>query len=229
RTEEKESKDFVEHLWARRKVGYLLDQIRATGENKELVAEVIALAKKYGITTPYTSYLIVPDTVVPPPVLRGGPVPPGVPPGGGVPEALLPMGPGTKPKPVVSFAKEAEGGEGRLGDARGGYADNTFKRLKGGGKNGAEKPLEEAKDKKEAYDRARELLRNHDRDAVQAGKLGVDLSVQMAGLRSQSRLERTALRQVRGRTLLEIGGVWIDEGFTAKTTTLVIKAQSNAY
>src|SRR5262249_24674929 len=51
---------FVEDLWARRKVGYLLDQIRANGEKKELVDEVVNLAKRYGITTPYTSYLIVP-------------------------------------------------------------------------------------------------------------------------------------------------------------------------
>ena len=56
---------FVEQLWARRKVGYMLDQIRANGEKKELVDEVTALAKKYGITTPYTSYLIVPDAAVP--------------------------------------------------------------------------------------------------------------------------------------------------------------------
>src|SRR5205085_11158157 len=56
---------FVEEIWARRKVGYLLDQIRLNGEKKELVDEVVALAKKYGITTPYTSYLIVPDGPVP--------------------------------------------------------------------------------------------------------------------------------------------------------------------
>jgi Ca-activated chloride channel family protein len=55
---------FVEGLWARRKVGYLLDQIRSNGEQKELKDEVIALAKKYGIATPYTSYLVVPDTAV---------------------------------------------------------------------------------------------------------------------------------------------------------------------
>ena len=54
-------KAFVEDLWARRKVGYLLDQIRVNGENKEVKDEVISLAKKYGITTPYTSYLVVPD------------------------------------------------------------------------------------------------------------------------------------------------------------------------
>src|SRR5262249_44236937 len=60
-----DDKGFVEPIWARRKVGYLLDQIRANGERKELKDEVIALAKKYGITTPYTSYLIVPDAPLP--------------------------------------------------------------------------------------------------------------------------------------------------------------------
>src|SRR6185437_4319078 len=60
-----EEREFVEQLWARRKVGYMLDQIRANGEKKELVDEVVALAKKYGIATPYTSYLIVPDGPVP--------------------------------------------------------------------------------------------------------------------------------------------------------------------
>src|SRR5207248_9723633 len=65
-----DERTFVEHLWARRKVGYMLDQIRANGEKKELVDEVVTLAKKYGITTPYTSYLIVPDAAVP--VARGG-------------------------------------------------------------------------------------------------------------------------------------------------------------
>src|SRR5262249_52955411 len=60
-----DNREFVEHLWARRKVGFLLDQIRVNGDKKELVQEVISLAKKYGIATPYTSYLIVPDGAVP--------------------------------------------------------------------------------------------------------------------------------------------------------------------
>jgi Ca-activated chloride channel family protein len=58
-------KAFVEDLWARRKVGYLLDQIRTAGTNKELVDEVVRLAKKHGITTPYTSYLVAPDQATP--------------------------------------------------------------------------------------------------------------------------------------------------------------------
>ena len=58
-------REFVEHLWARRKVGFLLDQIRINGEQKELMDEMLTMAKKYGIATPYTSYLIVPDAPVP--------------------------------------------------------------------------------------------------------------------------------------------------------------------
>src|SRR5206468_3150610 len=60
-----EEREFVEQIWARRKVGYLLDQIRANGEKKELLDEVLALAKKYSIATPYTSHLIVPDATMP--------------------------------------------------------------------------------------------------------------------------------------------------------------------
>jgi Ca-activated chloride channel family protein len=52
---------FIEPLWANRKVGYLLDEIRLNGEKKELVDEVIALSKQYSIQTPYTSYLVLED------------------------------------------------------------------------------------------------------------------------------------------------------------------------
>jgi Ca-activated chloride channel family protein len=41
-----------------RKVGYLLDEIRLNGEDRELKEEVIHLATRYGIVTPYTSFLI---------------------------------------------------------------------------------------------------------------------------------------------------------------------------
>jgi Ca-activated chloride channel family protein len=53
--------DFVPRLWATRRVGFLLDEIRIHGETTELRDEVTDLARRYGIVTPYTAYLIVED------------------------------------------------------------------------------------------------------------------------------------------------------------------------
>jgi Ca-activated chloride channel family protein len=53
--------EFIPRLWATRRVGYLLDEIRLHGENSELKDEVTELARQYGIVTPYTAYLIVED------------------------------------------------------------------------------------------------------------------------------------------------------------------------
>jgi Ca-activated chloride channel family protein len=221
-----ESKEFVEHLWARRKVGYLLDQIRANGEKKELVDEATALAKKYGIATPYTSYLIVPDTPVP--VAGAGQ--------GGfagyanhTAAALAPTAPGAAPQSVTKFAKQAQAKPGELGTNRGKFEDEQLKKAPADGKGDGAKALAEAKEKKDAYDKARAALLRRDANGVQAGKLGVDLSLQTNNLRNQVRMEQTALRRVAGRNCMEIGGVWIDEGYEAKMTTVAIKAQSDAY
>ena len=72
---------FVASLWAHRQVGLLLDQIRLSGETPALKDEVVQLAKKFGIVTPYTSYLVVeegavttpPPLTVPRPILRPRP------------------------------------------------------------------------------------------------------------------------------------------------------------
>ena len=47
--------------------------------------------------------------------------------------------------------------------------------------------------------------------------------------RNQNRIEQTAQRRIANRTLIEVGGIWIDTDFTDKTPTLVVKAQSDAY
>ena len=59
--DESSENSFLPKLWATRRVGYLLDEIRLHGENAELRDEVTELARKYGIVTPYTAYLIVED------------------------------------------------------------------------------------------------------------------------------------------------------------------------
>jgi Ca-activated chloride channel family protein len=50
--------DFIPRLWATRKIGYLLNQIRLHGEDRELIDQIVSLSVRYGIVTPYTSYLV---------------------------------------------------------------------------------------------------------------------------------------------------------------------------
>ena len=52
-----EDNNFLPRLWASRRVGWLLEQIRANGESKETRDEVVELGTRYGLVTPYTSYL----------------------------------------------------------------------------------------------------------------------------------------------------------------------------
>jgi Ca-activated chloride channel family protein len=48
----------VPRLWAGRKIGFLLAEIRRRGPADELIEEVVALARRYGIATPYTSIFV---------------------------------------------------------------------------------------------------------------------------------------------------------------------------
>ena len=56
--------DVLPRLWATRKIGYLLTEIRLHGENPELVDAIVDLSIRYGIVTPYTSYLITEDDIL---------------------------------------------------------------------------------------------------------------------------------------------------------------------
>lgn len=49
---------FVSLLWATRRIGDLLNTIRLNGESDELVDSIVSLSIRYGIITPYTSFLI---------------------------------------------------------------------------------------------------------------------------------------------------------------------------
>jgi Ca-activated chloride channel family protein len=50
--------DFLPRLWATRKIGSLLNQVRLQGPDEETVAQIVQLSIRYGIITPYTSYLV---------------------------------------------------------------------------------------------------------------------------------------------------------------------------
>jgi Ca-activated chloride channel family protein len=58
RFEREGGEEFIARLWATRKIGYLLQQIRLHGEQGEMVDEIVELSIRYGIITPYTSFLV---------------------------------------------------------------------------------------------------------------------------------------------------------------------------
>ena len=54
--------EVVARIWAARKVGYLVDEVRLNGESKEVVDEIVRLGTRFGILTEYTSFLAAEET-----------------------------------------------------------------------------------------------------------------------------------------------------------------------
>jgi Ca-activated chloride channel family protein len=59
-------------LWARARVDALLEKIEREGEDQSSIDEIIRLARKYKLVTPYTSFLAVPRALLRPRVIRPG-------------------------------------------------------------------------------------------------------------------------------------------------------------
>jgi Ca-activated chloride channel family protein len=263
-------KAFVEALWARRKVGYLLDQVRVNGENKELVDEIVRLAKKHGITTPYTSYLVAPD--VPASVVQGqgqsgtwhqagtdlkmtaqwqnGLIMPNTPsstPNGAsaqyedggyyaAPEALF----YSFAKPTASATPAATSGMASSGSVAGPSVVTGAPSASAGVDNRGLVKEQMILQGIASTDTA-PVAPAAPAPSVPApsascavplptaGREGVDLSLLVNDLRTQTQVAQATAREVAGRTCRNLNGVWVDEGFTAKTKTVKIKAQSDAY
>jgi Ca-activated chloride channel family protein len=239
------AKNFVEDLWARRKVGYLLDQIRVNGEKKELIDEVVALAKRYGITTPYTSYLLVPDNPIP--VARGAaPAGTTMPANSPVPDvrfhlnttpgALGGSGGGAPNKTVGEFLKEAQSKAGDGAGYRDGFNARALDKVptdpsaQAAGRD--DRVLAGLQLAKAQLDNQRQFkmdLKERNYANLQAGRYGVEWSQNSINLRNQNQLVPTAQRWLGNRNCLEVGGVWIDEAYEAKMATVAVKAMSPAY
>jgi len=239
-----DEKTFVEDLWARRKVGYLLDQIRVNGEKKELVDEVVTLAKRYGITTPYTSYLLVPDG--PLPVARGAGAPGGA---NRLPDVGFHLnGPAAAPPGLVGGGA---GGQMPVGEflkkkaaKGGGGVDGAKLRLEVNEKELAKVPnptnadpkgdttlatLQRAKADLDNLKQFQTELRTGNLAGLQAGRYGVEWSQNSMNLRNQCQLTQNAQRRLGDRNCLEVGGVWIDEAYKSEMKLVTVKAMSEAY
>ncbi len=157
----------------------MLDQIRANGEKKELVDEVVTLAKRYGITTPYTSYLVVPDGPLP----IGRPMPASAWRRRARPFGLARATAAAVRKKVAEFARRFTQGEGKdgAGAARGKLEDEqTCKELARRSRQGRSCPRtplrRPSKKAQDAIARsttlAQKALAGRDLDRVQAGRTG---------------------------------------------------------
>jgi Ca-activated chloride channel homolog len=222
-----DERTFVEGLWARRKVGYLLDQIRVNGEQKELKDEVIALAKKYGITTPYTSYLVVPDGAGPTTQVLGAS------------QRVF----GQPPTPTTYDVDQY-----RRNNPVGDYSTPTimdganFSRSPSGplptspapappAARYMATPLQSAPVQPASGVGFQGLATLAPPLAVtaQTGTEGVNLALVLDDLRTGDKIAQTATKSAAGRTCVEVKGVWVDTGYDAKMPTLKVKAMSAAY
>jgi Ca-activated chloride channel family protein len=242
--------NFVAPIWARRKVGYLLDQIRLHGESGEVKKELRKLAHDYGIATPYTSLLVVPESAAGAssvarrestrrrrrqsssmPMMGGGF-------GGGMGMGGTGM-PGTRPSGMGWSGAMA--GMGGMGGGMGGMGGG-FGRMGGIGQGiGAAESVAPRRGNGRALsaapgrDASESAGSNRDSgasiaDLPSSGKEAIDLAERVADLKTGARAERsTTERTIAGRRFRKVGEAWVDQSFKSSMATLRLRVLGQAY
>jgi len=191
--------EFIDHIWATRKVGYLLDQIRLNGESSELRDEVIALARTYGIVTPYTSYLVVEDNIGPleeegHPLYDPHPTPP------------TPMPPYIPPPNEVGIP----------------YYTAPSDYPKTSGKSKQEEEILEAMD---SISESKGSLSS----PGAMGKKGAQMSKVLSEMKNAQIDEQTITKTIGEKVFILRNGIWIDTKYQKNMKLLKIKFGSPAY
>lgn len=211
---------FVPRLWAIRKVGYLLDEIRLHGETPELKDSVVQLGKKFGIVTPYTSYLVVED--VPMPVANNRPPPPPHP--WRVEEDTMRrdrFAPQAEAPAPTTAADKNKGGD----DEGGSFLSGLFGGRGSGSASKAPAGAVSAPEKK-AMQKPEEAMKLSD------GKEGIVVARKVREMKdvAQGPSASEPVRDVAGRTFIYRGGGWMDtESLNGAAQTLKVKYLSDAY
>ncbi len=201
--ETNQENDFVGTLWATRKIGYLLDEIRLHGEDEELRDEVIRLAKKYGVVTPYTSYLVQEDEVEPQPVQVAD-------------RPAMQSAPGVPPSRF---------GQARLRAIKGGTAPTAKQPYFALSTNGDVSAPEGSRPSSEAF-----AIRAAQTSPVH-GKAAVARSKALYDLKQSEQLGSAAyfVRQLGTKTFTFQNGWWVDDVSTTVKKTVRVKYLSDAY
>jgi Ca-activated chloride channel family protein len=223
--ETEREQDFIPKLWANRQIGYLLEQIRLKGENKELKDEVIRLSKDFGIVTPYTAYLVEEP--------------------GATPLGAVRLGSDARDYFFAEGAPGMAGGLGGGGFSRGGRGDGTVKGSKpsaSGGAAGQRGPQGPAGPPGPANRPdspvVRERLEQQARFKQQAdgyyrstGANAVEASKRVRQLKDSEQAvdEVESQRLIAGRQFQWQKGQWADQTATPKMTRVDVKYGSDAY
>jgi Ca-activated chloride channel family protein len=201
--------DYLPRLWASRKIGYLLDEIRLHGEDKELKTEVVRLAKRFGILTPYTSFLVIEED-----------------------EERIARGEEVRLRPLATRLREsyhrAPAGRGYGGGGFGGYggAKSAYGADTGEGAVRMSKKLGDMKSSRSSADavqrEAQQFLGAPPAvmDTAQPGGEAVGQSERHAG---------SVVRYVGSRTFYRTGDRWVDSRWDEKTETVKLTLFSAAY
>jgi len=195
-----EDAEYVPRIWAGRKIAYLMDRIRLHGESEEMIDEVVRLATRYGIQTPYTSWLVAPESERRLARRRRGERPtvfPGERMGfeGGARSGGAPM------RRSIEMAEEMRGGKG------GGEFDAAFEDAPDAVDPGAESG-------EGAVRFAESLARMRKGEAVSDAEADARFQVK---------------RHIKGRDYWNLRGVLVDTEFGEETETIDIRFGSDAY
>lgn len=208
--------DFVAGIWARRKVGFLLDQIRLNGEKSELVEEVVRLAKKFGIATPYTSFLVLPDE--PTTVANPGPRPTGR---LQAEQRFL----GIAPAQVPSIATT----EANRGIVRRSDLSNAVKPLDPDAKTSSELRFGSGRSRQLSEQAAVPGGGQPNAAGMSpSGQHAVEYATQLGRLKKANEAV-SAARTIGGKTFLHVDGIWIDETVTPDVKPVELKYLGSAY
>jgi Ca-activated chloride channel family protein len=204
---------FLPRLWAARRVGHLLDEIRLRGETPELKDEVVRLAKRHGILTPYTSWLVLESEEM----LRrfgreggGGDMP--LADAGEMRERLRRLAEegGRAPAPPADPGGSVSGGGSGGGGGEGGGSSGPA-----GRPAPARAPAEAGKPAVDASNEAKKLK---EAESLEDGKDG----------RGDRRLD-DLVRRVGGKTFYLRDGVWTDGEVGKDAPRVKVKAFSDEY
>ncbi len=201
---------FIPRLWAQRQVGMLLDEIRLKGESPGLVAEVTQLATRFGIVTPYTSYLVVEQAALQPsPDRDDRPLPP--------------------PLPITRGGIERRESPGGKADDKASDEGWGFSPPAAEAPSSTSSPAKPADRKKEVAEKSKRA-----RDSLKSdgGASGVAAAREIGSLKSSSTSGSKAITTVAralGRTFRFVDGFFVDEKAGAKDSAITIKPYSDAW